>query len=419
MLNAEKKRKVFNFDNQTKPDIYRLRTVNPKKGEEMKKFLLMLCIMMIAQISLIAIELDLNDRADSVESDINYDDKTNQSKEIILNFERINAGYNLQKCKESEFSIDFLSDQSPASLLELLYEFAENDNFTDAAMAFIPFMREHFKDTDYQNSILNMIAEKDYNQTFRYFVIDMANSEVTSGAARYDKFQDILCLIPFEKDTAIYLKKFALLGIKSDGIKIHNLLTDLMNEAFEPKMISAIVIAMQRKNHPDLDKWLTTFLSNPSEYDDVIICSAGRNSSKSDIALSYVTKIGHIARTTNSEKMFQSMIYSLGNFRTETAVIEIIEASGRFDYRGIRNALRKSQTAIEKLVQIYQKKENIIYGLQALRLAELPFNEDSINEISRSTNDETLKKECQLTLDILEKNRGSYNYRTLEKIRGE
>ena len=73
-----------NFDNQTKPDIYRLRTVNPKKGEEMKKFLLMLCIMMIAQISLIAIELDLNDRADSVESDINYDDKTNQSKEIIF-----------------------------------------------------------------------------------------------------------------------------------------------------------------------------------------------------------------------------------------------------------------------------------------------------------------------------------------------
>lgn len=374
---------------------------------------------MIAQISLIAIEQDMSEGAISIEADKNHNFKTNRSKEIILNFERINAGHNLQKCKESEFSIDFLSDQSPTSLLELLYEFAENDNFTDAAMAFIPFMKEHFKDMDYQNSILKMIAEKDYNPIFRYFLIDMANSELTAETARYDEFQDILYLIPFEKDTAIYLKKLALSYIKSDCIKTHNLLTDLMDEASEPKMISAIVIAMQRKNHPDLDKWLTIFLSNPSEYDDVIICSASRNASKSDIALSYVQEIGNIARTTNSEKMFRSMIYSLGNFRNETAVIEIIEASGRFDYRGIRSALRKSQAAIEKLVRINQKKENIIYGLRALRLAELPFNEDLIHEISNSTDDETLKKECQLTLDLLEKNRGSYNYRTLEKMRGE
>ena len=78
----------------------------------------------------------------------NDSEKTNQSKEIILNFERINAGYNLQKCYESEFPNEFLSEQSPGSLLELAYEFAENGNLEDAAMGFIPFMREHFKDTD-------------------------------------------------------------------------------------------------------------------------------------------------------------------------------------------------------------------------------------------------------------------------------
>jgi tetratricopeptide (TPR) repeat protein len=364
----------------------------------MKKIILLFCTLIIFRVSVFAFEQKLSLDFGNINNNVNINNYNN----FVLN----------------KTPNEYFANMSPITLLELAYEFAEKGDLEDAAMILWPFIIEHFKDNDYQDSILRMIAVKEYQPTFRCFLIDLARFELSENNPKFAELQELLKLIPFEEDTAIYLKTLALSRINSHNTEIHYLLTKLMDETSEPEMMSSIITEMRKKNHPELDYWLTTILSTPLEYDDIIVCSAATNASKTDFILSYIPLIGNIAKITNSEKVYRSMIYSLGNFRHEVAVIEIIKISERFDYIGIRTALRNSQIAIENLIKINQKEENIIYGLQAIRLAELPFDVELIQEISNGTKNRELIMECQFTIDFLDRVKDSHNYKLLQKMRG-
>ena len=337
---------------------------------------------------------------------------------INLDFGKIDNSFHINNLRNS--SIDYVSELNLNELFEFAYELAEIDSLDFNCQIFVPFIKTLIRNDNDINDTLELISQENFNPKFRAFLIDIVTKEIsTKDTSYFDNLQQILLSVASETSADPFLRGYALMQLRSKTNELYPILTDLMNSSSEPEVISSLLTAMRRTNHPDLEENVSKILSQPENYDDEILRHAAVSIAKSGLGISYVSHIGEIATTTESRKVYNSMIYSLGLIRDPESVCEIVNSSGRYDEKILIYSILINQITVENMVRSDQGKKYIINGLKAIQIANIPFNESVIYQIKSQLADPEIDIECEKTLKILAQRIKIGNEDFLQKLRGE